>query len=649
MREQRMHLVPRGTLIALVGNPNCGKTALFNRLTGSHQKVANYAGATVEKKEGRLSLSDGRALRVLDLPGVYSLYPRSDDERVACAVLLGQSPGEKRPDALVCVVDATNLRRGLRLVLAVQRLGLPCLVVLNMADLAAGRGLQIDPEAMSQALGVPVVTSVAVQSGGDAAVRHWLAGQPWAHWPQGPQARSQGAVQGTEQGSEQASVQVGPDASLEQAHAEGDHVRVQALLCRLQLDSLVPDALSDRIDRVVLHPVLGPLLLLAVLFLVFQAVFAWANIPMEAIKNGTEALSAMALQAWPDVWWRALLVQGLLAGMGGVLVFLPQILILFFFILLLEESGYLPRAAFLLDRIMGGVGLSGRSFIPLLSSFACAVPGIMAARSIANRRDRLVTILIAPLMTCSARLPVYTLLISAFIPADNWHGMHLQGLVLLGLYFTGIAGGMAVAWVLKWLTRSGRQSRPLMMELPSYHWPTLRNLAMGLWQRAWIFLRRVGSVILLLSVALWWLASYPAAPVGAVGPAIEHSYAGQVGRALQVLFAPLGFNWQISVALLTGMAAREVAIGALATVYAVVAADAGAATALAPVLAEQWSLATGMALLAWYIFAPQCLSTLVAIHRESGGWKLPAITLLYQLGLAYGAAFITFRVVSAWV
>ncbi len=631
MREQRMHWVPRGTMVALVGNPNCGKTALFNRLTGSRQKVANYAGATVEKKEGRLALPDGTALRLLDLPGVYSLYPRSDDERVACDVLMGNSPGEKRPDALVCVVDATNLRRGLRLVLAVRRLGLPCLVVLNMADLAAGRGLKIDPAALSRALGLPVVTSVAVHTGGDAAVRDWLASRPWVDG---------GAVHLADEGSR-----------AQAASTEADHVQVQTLLRDLHLDSLVPDALSDRIDRVVLHPWAGPVILLAVLFVVFQAVFAWATWPMDQIKAGTDMLSAAALQALPEAWWRDLLVQGLLAGMGGVLVFLPQILILFFFILLLEESGYLPRAAFLLDRIMGGVGLSGRSFIPLLSSFACAVPGIMATRTIANRRDRLVTILIAPLMTCSARLPIYTLLISAFIPASTWGSMQLQGLVLLGLYLTGIAGGMAVAWVLKQLTRSGRQSRPLMMELPSYHWPTWRNLAMGLWQRAWIFLRRVGTVILLLTVALWALASYPAAPAGAVGPAIEHSYAGQIGHVLLVLFAPMGFNWQISVALLTGMAAREVAIGALATVYAVVSADGSGATAtaLAPVLAGQWSLATGMALLAWYIFAPQCLSTLVAIHRESGSWKLPAITLLYQLALAYGAAFITFRVVSAWV
>ena len=629
VREQRLNQVPRGTMVALVGNPNCGKTALFNRLTGSRQKVANYAGVTVEKKEGTWFLPDGKPLRLLDLPGVYSLYPRSDDERVACDVLLGQSAGEKRPDALVCVVDATNLRRGLRLVLAVKRLGLPCLVVLNMADLAASRGLKIDAQALSRALDLPVVSSVAVQPGGDAAVRDWLARQPWLQWPL-------------------LSPAVDASTTLDFS-TEADHVQVQAILHLLRLDALVPDVLSDRIDRVVLHPWAGPVLLLLVLFLVFQAVFAWATWPMDLIKSGADMLSASAMQMLPQAWWRDLLVQGLLAGMGGVLVFLPQILILFFFILLLEESGYLPRAAFLLDRIMGGVGLSGRSFIPLLSSFACAVPGIMATRTIANRRDRLVTILIAPLMTCSARLPVYTLLISAFVPVRTWAGLQLQGLVLLALYLAGIAGGMGVAWLLKWLSSAGRQTRPLMMELPSYHWPTWRNLALGLWQRAWIFLRRVGTVILLLTMALWALASYPSAPAGTVGPAIEHSYAGQIGHVLQLLFAPLGFNWQISVALLTGMAAREVAIGALATVYAVVAADGGAAaTALAPVLAAQWSLATGMALLAWYIFAPQCLSTLVAIHRESGSWKWPAVTVIYQLVLAYGAAFTVFKVVSAW-
>ena len=646
MREQTLHFVAPGTMAALVGNPNCGKTALFNRLTGSRQKVANYAGVTVEKKEGHLPMAGGGALRVLDLPGVYSLYPRSDDERVTCQVLQGRASGEKRPDALICVLDATNLRRGLRLVLALRRLHLPCLVVLNMADLAAERGLKIDSEAFSRVLGLPVVTSVAVQSGGDAAVRDWLATQPWAS---AVGASAGPTVDGALSGDEPAGDRVRPAPGWHHEDSTaGDHFQVQVLLQQLGLDALVPDALSDRIDRVVLHPVAGPLIFLAVLFLIFQAVFAWAAWPMAAIKAGADALSAAALQSLPPVWWRDLLVQGLLAGLGGVLVFLPQILILFFFILLLEESGYLPRAAFLLDRIMGGVGLSGRSFIPLLSSFACAVPGIMATRSIANARDRWVTMLIAPLMTCSARLPVYTLLISAFVPSRFWAGMQLQGLVLLGLYLVGIAGGMGVAWLLKKLTSSGRQPRPLMMELPSYHWPTLRNLALGLWQRAWIFLRRVGTVIFLLTGLLWALATYPQAPADATAAAIEYSFAGQIGHALQAVFAPLGFNWQISVALLTGMAAREVAIGALATVYAVVAADSGAASALAPVLAHQWSLATGMSLLAWYIFAPQCLSTLVAIRRESGNWRLPALTLGYQMALAYAAAFITFHVVSAW-
>ena len=627
MREQRLHLVPRGTLIALVGNPNCGKTALFNRLTGSRQKVANYAGATVEKKEGRLAMPDGTALRVLDLPGVYSLYPRSDDERVACDVLMGQSPGEKRPDALVCVVDATNLRRGLRLVLAVKRLGLPCLVVLNMADLAAARGLKIDPAALSQALDLPVVTSVAVQPGGDTAVRDWLAKQPWLQWSPKPHAWDA--------------------SSALHASSEADHVQVQAILHRLQLDALVPDVLSDRIDRVVLHPWAGPVILLAVLFLVFQAVFAWATWPMDQIKAGTDMLSAGALRTLPDAWWRDLLVQGLLAGMGGVLVFLPQILILFFFILLLEESGYLPRAAFLLDRIMGGVGLSGRSFIPLLSSFACAVPGIMATRTIANRRDRLVTILIAPLMTCSARLPVYALLIGAFIPAREVWGLQLQGLVLLGLYLLGMVSAVAVAWALKLLGRSGEPAQ-LMMELPDYHWPRPKDLLIGLWQRAQIFLRNVGGVILALTILLWFLSTFPQAPAGYAGSAIEYSLAGRLGQLLALLFEPIGFNWQIAVALVPGMAAREVVVGALGTVYALSQSGDAVGSALAPLIAADWSLATGLSLLVWFVYAPQCVATLAVVRRETGGWAMPATMVALLFSLAYAASWLTYRLALHW-
>ncbi len=627
MTEAVVHLHATGPLVALVGNPNCGKTALFNLLTGSRQKVANYAGVTVERKEGRLTTAAGKALRVLDLPGTYSLHPRSPDERVTCDVLAGCAQGEKRPDLVVCVVDATNLRRNLRLVLGVQRLGLPCVVALNMADRAEARGIRIDADRLAAALGVPVVRCVGVARDGDSALRALLA-EP-AAWKR----------------TEAAALAAASATASDSSSTRTDHDVVRDILQQLGLDDLIPHEASDRIDRVVLHPVVGPLLMAAVLFLVFQAVFAWAEAPMGWIEAATGWLGEQAGALLPDNWIRSLLVDGVIAGAGGVLVFLPQIVILFFFILVLEESGYLPRAAFLLDRLMGTVGLSGRSFIPLLSSHACAIPGIMATRSIADPRDRLVTIMLAPLMTCSARLPVYALLIGAFIPARELGGMvELQGLVLFGLYAAGIVGAMAVAWTLKRFTHAGRQIRPLMMELPQYAWPAVRNIALGLWQRVLIFLRRVGGIILLLTVLLWFLASYPAPPAGATGPAIEYSLAGTLGRALAVVFEPIGFNWQISIALVPGLAAREVAVSALGTVYALSAVGDDAAVALAPLIAQTWSFATALSLLAWFVFAPQCLATLATVKRETNGWTWPLVMAGYLFGLAYLASFATYRI-----
>jgi ferrous iron transport protein B len=624
MREVKVHLYPTGPLVALVGNPNCGKTALFNLLTGSHQKVANYAGVTVERKEGKVTFTNGQFIRLLDLPGTYSLYPRSQDERVTCNVLSGRATGEKRPDLVACVVDATNLRRNLRLVLAVKRLGIPTVVVLNMSDVAERRGLTMDPAALSAELGLPVVTSVGVKTGGAEALLAWLAQESWREQSPGFEPMA------------------GVDNESQQTGA--DHQVVQGILKRLNLDQLVPDVLSDRLDRVLLHPVVGPMILTVLLFLIFQALFSWATAPMEVIKSITEWSANLALTWLPDAWWRSLLIDGVIAGLGGILVFLPQILILFFFILILEETGYLPRAAFLLDRIMGSVGLSGRSFIPLLSSFACAIPGIMAARTIPNARDRMVTILIAPLMTCSARLPVYTLLISAFIPKIQvWGGLELQGLVMFGLYVAGIVGAMAVAWVLKIMTSSGRLVRPLMMELPTYHLPTVRNIAIGLWQRVKIFMRRVGGIILVLTIALWFLASFPSPPEGATRQAIEYSMAGMLGHWLAIVFEPIGFNWQISLALVPGMAAREVVVSALGTVYALSSAGEHTAEMITPIIAQQWSTATALSLLTWFVFAPQCLSTLAAIKRETGGWRMPLITAGYLFALAYLSSLVVYR------
>ncbi len=395
-----------------------------------------------------------------------------------------------------------------------------------------------------------------------------------------------------------------------------------------------------------MHPVLGPLLLLVLLFLIFQAVFSWAALPMDMISAGVGAFGEWLRSVLPDGLLASLLVDGVVAGVGSVLVFLPQILILFFFILLLEDSGYLPRAAFLLDRLMGRVGLSGRAFIPLLSSFACAIPGIMAARTIPNLRDRLATILLAPLMTCSARLPVYALVIGAFIPRQSVGPFNLQGLVLFALYLAGIVGAVLVALVMKRFTMRSSY-HPLMMELPEYRWPNLRNLVVGLWERAAIFLTRVGTIILALMIVLWFLSTFPAPPPGATGPAIEYSFAGMMGRALQVVFAPIGFNWQISIALVPGMAAREVAVGALGTVYALSATADNVDLALQPIIAASWGLPTALALLAWFVFAPQCLSTLATVKRETNSWRYPAIMAAYLFAMAYVAAFLTYRIALA--
>jgi ferrous iron transport protein B len=615
--------------VALVGNPNCGKTALFNLLTGARQKVANYAGVTVERKVGIARLSGGRTLSVVDLPGAYSLTPATPDEQVTLEVIEGRRPGEAAPDAIVAVVDATNLRMNLRLVLEVQRLGRPMIVALNLADVARSQGLAIDVARLARELGCPVVETVAVRHDGHMQLLAQL-----------DSAFGAGA----------ASTLTGDRKPPPATPAE-----LQREVRRI-LSAAAPGALGSasaarrfqhRIDAVAMHPVWGLAVLAALLFLIFQAVFSWAAVPMDAIKAAMAGLGDWTTAHMADGPLRSLLVDGVIAGAGGVIVFLPQILILFFFILLLEDSGYLPRAAFLLDRLMGRVGLSGRAFIPLLSSFACAVPGIMATRTIANWKDRLATIMVAPLMTCSARLPVYALLIGAFVPVREIGPFNLQGLTLFVLYAAGVVSAMGVAWIFKraWM-KSAYQ--PLMLELPPYRMPGLRNLLLGLWERARIFLRRVGTIIFSLMVVLWFLSSYPAPPEGATGPAIQYSIAGWLGQGLQHLFAPIGFNWQISIALVPGLAAREVAVGALGTVYSLSAAGDAVADTLTPVIAQGWSLATAFALLAWYVFAPQCISTLAVVKRETNSWRYPVAMAVYLFVLAYAAAFVTYRV-TLWL
>ena len=624
--------------VALVGNPNCGKTALFNLLTGARQKVANYAGVTVERKVGIARLRNGHSVSVVDLPGAYSLSPATPDEQVTLEVIEGRRAGEDAPDAIVAVVDATNLRMNLRLVLELRQLQRPMIVALNMADVARSQGLAIDVAKLATELGCPVVETVAVQHNGHVGLLAQLEAQAGAATPEPPYSQHHGRHHAQPHGQHQARHTTPAELQRE----------VRRILAIAAPNAASFQRFHHRIDAIVMHPVWGLAILAGVLFLIFQAVFSWANLPMDAIKAGMAWLADTTTANMADGPLRSLLVNGVIAGAGSVIVFLPQILILFFFILILEDSGYLPRAAFLLDNVMGRVGLSGRAFIPLLSSFACAIPGIMATRTIANWKDRLATIMVAPLMTCSARLPVYALLIGAFVPDRRVGLFNLRGLTLFGLYVAGVVSAMAVAWVFKRVWMKSRY-QPLMLELPPYRVPGLRNLVLGLWERARIFMARVGGIIFSLMVVLWFLSSYPGAPVDATGPAIQYSFAGMMGQALQHVFAPIGFNWQISIALVPGLAAREVAVGALGTVYSMSEAAGGqVADALAPVIAKGWSLATAYSLLAWYVFAPQCISTLAVVKRETNSWRYPLLMAAYLFVLAYGAAFATYRI-TLWL
>ncbi|MGF6428877.1 MULTISPECIES: ferrous iron transporter B [Bradyrhizobium] len=613
--------------LALVGAPNTGKTSLFNSLTGSRQKVANYPGVTVERKSGGFVTPEGRSVTVLDLPGTYSLRGRSPDEEITRDIVLGRFDGEAVPHLVLCVADATNLRLTLRLVLELKRVGRPMMLVLNMIDIARRRGVTIDIDRMSQELGLPIVTSVAVRKGGiDELLKRtdeFLA-------------RSHEAA-----ASEWTTPTI---ADLKAAQREADRIIAAAVTLPTK-----PDTLTNRIDSVVLHPVWGLVILAVILFVMFQAVFTWAQPAMEFLSDSFAALGQLIHGVLPESWslLQSFLQNGVISGVGSVIVFLPQIIIIFLFILLLEDFGYMARAAFLMDRIMGGAGLHGRAFIPLLSSFACAIPGIMATRVIDNRRDRLTTILIAPLMTCSARIPVYTLIISAFVPATTlWGFVNLQGLVMFGLYAAGITSALTVSAIAKFFLWRDHAPAPFMLELPDYKMPRLRSIAIGVFTRAKMFLYRAGTTILSMMVLIWFLASFPQAPAGAEGPAINYSFAAMIGHALEPLLRPIGFNWQIAVALIPGMAAREVAVAALGTVYSIEGGKE-AADQIGQVLAQKWTLATALSLLVWYIFAPQCASTLAVIRRETGGAKWMVVTFIYMLALAYVASFLTFNLAQA--
>ncbi|AXY61149.1 MULTISPECIES: ferrous iron transporter B [Acinetobacter] len=602
--------------IALIGNPNCGKTSLFNTLTGTRQKVANYAGVTVERKEGFFKLPSGDSVRVLDLPGTYSLKPSSLDEEVTRAVCFGELKGEVLPDIFVCVVDATNLHLHLSLVLEVRALNRPMLLVLNMMDEVKKRGISIDTSKLSQLLGVPVVESVAVKTKGIQELLTQL---------------------------DQKNLFVAP------YHSELNHFdQIKYITKQVILKNDSGDKRTAFLDKIFLHPVFGLLILTLTMFVMFQAVFIWAQPFIAFIEDSITWLSGAIGPLISHPLLRSLIVDGVIAGAGSVLAYMPQILILFFFILILEESGYLPRAAFLLDKLMSKAGLSGRSFIPLLSSFACAIPGVMATRSISSERDRLATIMIAPLMTCSARLPVYALLIAAFIPNKLVYGwLSLQGLVLFGLYMSGIISALLVSLFLK-LVRKDKTESIFIFELPTYRLPDIRNVALGLYDRATIFLKRVGGIIVALSILLWVLVTFPQPPDNATMPAINYSLAGQLGHIIHPIFAPIGFTWEICIALIPAMAAREVIIAALGVIYAMSGdEDTVTQTLLSQISGpDGWGLATGLSLLVWFVFAPHCLATLATIKRETGSWKQPIIMATYLFSLAYFFSFVTYQIAS---
>lgn len=603
-------------LVALVGNPNSGKSSLFNALTGARQKIANYPGVTVERKSGRTALPDGRPVELLDLPGAYSLQPDSLDEAVTRDVVLGKFAGQRRPDALVIVVDAGNLDNHLRFAIELIGQGLPVVIALNMVDLAERDGLEIDPTVLADELGVPVVSTVAVRKRGLERLLSMLS----------------------EVLSQSRPDEVDAPENRKQITDRAHRIAKRAIISETQGRQW-----TKRLDAILLHPVGGVAILLALLFVMFQAVYGWSEAPIGWIESGFSALTETINAQMPNGILRSFLTDGVIAGVGSVVVFLPQILILFLFILLLEATGYMTRAAFVMDRMMAAVGLSGHSFIPLLSSFACAIPGIMATRSIMDQKERLATILIAPLMTCSARLPVYTLIIGAFIPAQNiGPGIGMQGLVLFALYLFGIVGAMLAAAVIQRFVTQSRSSS-FLIEMPRYQLPRPSDIALGLWQRAWVFLRRAGTIIFVATVILWALLSFPKVPVNSTQSQVEYSIAGHIADGIEPIIRPIGFNHDIALALIPAMAAREVAVSALGTAYAIDAEDEEqAAMSLGPQLAAKWSLATALAFLAWFIFAPQCISTIAVTRRETNGWKWPIFMVVYLFALAYAAAGITY-------
>jgi ferrous iron transport protein B len=650
----------RPVFVALAGNPNVGKSSLFNALTGLRQRVGNYPGVTVERHEG-VFRGGGAEFRVVDLPGVYSLVPRSPDERVAADVLLGRLVGEERPDLVVAVVDASQLRRGLFLVSQLLDLGLPLIVVLNMADEARRAGNAADAAALSKALGgVPVVETVASRGHGIADLKAAVAA-------------GGGAPRAAGFWRDDAAIPNGEGTRWERLRAQDPKADGEEILARyawagrvhegLDLRESTPRRRTDAADRVLLHPALGFAIFVVIMGAIFQAVFSWAAPAMDLVESAIGGLSALARNGLPESAWRDLLTDGVIQGVGSVVVFLPQILILFLFLGILEDTGYMTRAAFIVDRPLRALGLSGRAFIPLLSSYACAVPGIMATRTIEDRRERLLTILVAPLMTCSARLPIYVLMVAAFVPDRPLFGpFGLQGSVMLSLYVGGALAGSFTAWLLGRTLLRGKRDAPIL-EMPPYRAPSPTAIFHRLRHRASAFLVRAGTVIFAIAVLMWALAYFPrheaepgASPAVAASQQLRESYAGRIGRAIEPVFEPLGFDWKVGIGLAASFAAREVFVATMGVVYAVGEDAAEDDPALADAFRNAVDDRTGRrifdpptvaALLAFYVIAPQCVSTLAVIRRETGSRRWTWFAFLYLTALAYLAAWGASKVAAA--
>lgn len=610
--------------LALVGSPNCGKTSLFNALTGLNRKVANYPGVTVDWAEGFTRKQFGAEWKILDLPGVYSLRPQSDDELLTREIVCQEGRKPVKAELLLCVADANNLNLHLRLLLEVMELGQPTVLAVSMMDRAEKKGRVPDLALLESELGIPVRGISSIKNQGLEELM-----------------KTVGTIRAADQRPEKVGLPSDP---------EGRILYLEELLKRAQpLSDKALYSFSDTVDRWLLHRWIGPFVLALIFLLVFQAIYAWAKVPQDWIETGMEALSGGISERLPDSLWRSLLVDGVIHGVGSVVVFLPQILILFFFLLVLEYSGYMARAAFLLDRPMRLVGLNGRSVLPLISGFACAIPSLMSTRIIGHRLERVMTMLITPLMTCSARLPVYALLIGAFIPSRLVFGfLNLQGLVLFSLYVGGISSALTVAWIIQRMGWVGGKSS-FVMELPAYHLPSFRNVASGLYERGQAFLMRAGTFIMAVVIVLWFLATFPRAPEGAALPNIYYSFAGKLGQFLEPVFAPLGWNWKLVVALIPGFAAREVLVGALGMVYAVETSigDEQKLAALSSILPQEMNLPAAVALLVWYIYAPQCLATFAVMQKETKSWRITAMGFSYLLVLAYGAAWLAHRITAA--